>query len=195
VVVDGDLTSFLHTNQLAEILGLPRRASSGSLEIGRDTVALLRSWLDWLRDVEWPAMTAATPSRGRTLRELTVNVFLPFDLLPGTWRTGRFDWRPEEDEQWSRRLRDARAVVRFAEAAEHRWNRFLCTTGDSLRRRDPLVSTPRGDMLYSELVAFQRWHAAFHHRQALEFLSSLGLPVGRTIDALSTMDVEKPGAA
>ena len=58
---------------------------------------ILAAWLGHLHTTPWSVLLAPTPARGRSLRNLTVNVFHPFELLPAAWTSGEFDWRPEDD--------------------------------------------------------------------------------------------------
>jgi hypothetical protein len=46
---------------------------------------------------------------------------------------------------------------------------------EALGRDDPPVVTPRGELRYSDLLASQRWHIAFHHRQIVEYLALEGV--------------------
>jgi hypothetical protein len=46
---------------------------------------------------------------------------------------------------------------------------------EALARDDPSVVTPRGQLRYSDLLAAQRWHIAFHHRQIVEYLALEGV--------------------
>lgn len=137
-------------------------------------MTLLRAWLDHVRPLPWPLILAPTPSRGRTIRELTVNTFHPFELLPDAWETGCFDWHPERDVDREAVLTTAETLARFGQSACDGFAAFLIRAGDELDERDPLVSSPRGDLRYSRLLTSQRWHAAFHYRQLLVFLDDSG---------------------
>lgn len=106
---------------------------------------------------------------------MTVNVFHPYELLPSAWHSRQFGWRPEDDEVREAALGDAEALARFTERAATGWDGFLAATGEELGIRDPLVSSPRGDLPYSALLAFQRWHTAFHYRQLLDVADSQGV--------------------
>jgi hypothetical protein len=119
-------------------------------------------------------LAEATPSRGRTVRELTVNAFHPVELLPSAWENGEFDWHPERDAQRTAELEDAGAVRGFAQRISDGWNLFLLDAGADLDSRDPLVGSPRGALSYSTLLTSQRWHVAFHYRQVKVFLEAQG---------------------
>jgi hypothetical protein len=158
----------LHVSQIAQALGLPLPPPGEPLREGRDAKAILDAWVGHLSAIGWEELVAPTPSRGRSLRNLTVNVFRPFELLPAAWRTREFDWRPEEDAAHERQLIDRAAVLQFAGGAAADWLRFVDAQVDELGRRDPPVSTQRGTVTFSALLAFQRWHAAYHYRQLVD---------------------------
>jgi hypothetical protein len=163
--VDGRLVSVLHVSQIAQALGLPPPTAARPLRDARDAGALLDAWLAAIRTTAWPQMLEPTSSRGRSLRNLTVNVFHPFRLLADAWHTAMFDWHPERDDQLEGTLGDKDALIRFAEAIAGAWRLFLVEHADDLDRRDPLVDSSRGRLSFHALLAFQRWHAAYHYRQ------------------------------
>lgn len=173
-MVRGEPMPVLHVSQIAEALGLPPPPGGSPLRDAQDATVILDAWLSHLRALEWEGLVRPTPSRGRSLRNLTVNVFGPFELLPAAWTTGSFDWRPENDGTREATLEDRTALVHFAEGAVAGWTRLLIEAGDELARRDPLVASPRGDVPFSTLLSFQRRHAAFHYRQLVEFLHPAG---------------------
>ena len=127
-----------------------------------------------------------TPSRERTVKELTVNTFHPLELLPEAWTSGGFDWHPEDDPTRMEALRDADAVREYAQRISDGWNLFLLDAGAELDERDPQVRSPRGTLAYSTLLTSQRWHAAFHYRQVTVFLAArdIGLPTALPPEAL-----------
>lgn len=170
LVVRGEPMPVLHVSQIAEALGLPPPLGGSPLRDAHDATVILDAWLLHVGALEWETLLQPTPSRGRSLRNLTVNVFGPFELLPAAWTTGSFDWRPEEDGTREAALEDSAALVRFAEGAAAGWSRLLVEAGDELARCDPVVASPRGGVPFSTLLSFQRWHAAFHYRQLVEFL-------------------------
>jgi hypothetical protein len=155
----------LHVSQIAAALGLPRPLGGGGLASGWELSSTLEAWLEALRPLDWAALTAPAASRGRTLRNLTVNVFHPVGLLPGAWETGRFDWDPDGDPEREAALADLPAVVGYAERIASAWSGFLLESEDDLEERDRDVVSPRGALTYSELLAAQLWHARFHLRE------------------------------
>jgi hypothetical protein len=147
---------------------------------------ILDAWCDGLRGLRWELLLEPTPSRGRSLRNLTVNTFHPIELLPEAWEQGRFDWDPDRDEERELVLGDAAAIVDYADGIAGGWHDFLLRTGD--QSADLTVRTPRGELSFAELLDSQRWHAAYHYRQLVAFLRSRG-------EALATYalpDVELP---
>ena len=116
----------------------------------------------------------------------------PFELLPAAWETGRFDWYPEQDAEREARLTELEALVGFAQGACDRFGAFLLEVGDELEDRDPLVSSPRGELTYSTLLTSQRWHAAFHYRQLRTFLEDSGLAPANPLPPEAFADLELP---
>jgi hypothetical protein len=161
-------------SQLAAALGLPAPPSSEPVRLAWETLPLLRVWLDRVRPLDLELLTAPTQSRRRSLRNLTVNVFHPFELLPGAWSTGDFPWEPERDDEREAALRVAAEVVGYAERILATWTDFVLEHREELGRRDPVVSSPRGDVPYSTLLDTQRGHAAFHLEQLVAFLDEQG---------------------
>ncbi len=133
-----------------------------------------------------------TPSRDRSLRNLTVNVFHPFALLPGAWVGEGFPWHPEEDEVLEEPLRTAGDVVAYAEAIYEAWSAFLEDAGD-LERPGLEVPSPRGALTWHDLLDHQRWHAAFHYRQLVAFLAARDVARPTTLPLELLEDLELPG--
>lgn len=121
-------------------------------------------------------MLESTPSRGRSLRNLTVNVFHPFELLPTAWDTGAFPWDPDEDAAREQTLTTAERVIGYATGIRSSWGVFVDRRGANLSRSDPAIVSPRGDVTFSVLLDVQRWHAAFHLRQLDTVLDTHLLP-------------------
>ena len=160
----------LHVSQVAAALGLPSPPGQDRARLAWDLAAILDTWIERLRPLPWETLTRPTQSRGRSLRNLTFNVFHPVELLPVAWEGGSFEWDPDEDPAGEEALRSPEEVVRYAERIAAGWSSFLLELGDELERRDPRVTSPRGEVVYSELLGSQRWHADFHLRQVEEFL-------------------------
>ena len=152
LVVDGVVTPILHVSQLAHALGLPVPAPADGTRLAWETLPLLRAWLDRVRTRD---LAAPTESRGRTLRNLTVNVFHPFELLPAAWATGEFPWEPERDAERERAVPD---VIAYADNILVTWTDFVLELGEG----DPQISSPRGEVSWSTLLESQRNHVEFH---------------------------------
>jgi hypothetical protein len=174
LVLDGQAHPLLHVSQIAELLGLPAPAV-GSPDEGAGALAVLEAWLAAVRGADWEVLLEPTPARGRSLRNLTVNVFHPFELLPGAWALGEFPWRPEEDGERETALASRDRLLEWALGTAAGWRSFL--ERGNAAARDPLVTSPRGRTRFSTLVSFQRWHAAYHYRQ-------LGHVLGRVDERL-----------
>ena len=164
----------LHVAQLATMLGLEAPAHLAVTRLAWDGAAVLDAWLKLIRPLDQETLTAPTPSRGRSLRNLTVNVFHPYELLPTAFETGRFDWDPTLDEVREAALQDAAAVVAYASDRQLAWQDWLREREGDLLARDPDITSPRGRVTYANLLDSQRWHAAFHYRQLLAFLDGRG---------------------
>jgi len=180
LVLEGQAHPLLHVSQIAELLGLAAPAEGLPESDGPAALAILDAWLVQIGHSSWDALLEPTPSRGRTLRNLTVNVFHPFELLPGAWASGEFPWRPEEDATRETGLEDRAALLAWAEAAAAEWRSFLGR--EDLASRDPVVTSPRGETRFSALVSLQHWHAAYHYRQLVHVL---GATDGGLLDGLA----------
>ena len=165
LVVDGRAMPILHVSQIAVALGLPVPASQRVGELAAAIVSVLESWLDRLRPLDFEVMTAPTASRGRSLRNLTVNVFHPIELLPAAWTASRFPWEPERDDEREVLLLTAGDVCDYAERALGAWSAFVRLEGEELDARDPVIVSSRGETTFSALVDSQLRHAMFHHHQ------------------------------
>jgi hypothetical protein len=174
LVVGDATTPILHVSQLAGALGLSVAAPAEPTRVAWETLPLLRSWLDRVRPLDLGRQTAPTQSRGRSLRNLTVNVFHPFELLPAAWSTEDFPWEPERDDEREAELSTAGDVVAYAERRLAGWTDFVLEHADDLGGRDPVVTSPRGELRFSALLDSQLEHVAFHHAQLVEFLGEGG---------------------
>jgi hypothetical protein len=164
----------LHVAQLATMLGLEAPAHLAVTRLAWDGAAVLDAWLKLIRPLDQETLTAPTPSRGRSLRNLTVNVFHPFELLPTAFETGRFEWDPTLDEDREAAVQNAAAVVAYASDRHLAWQDWLRENESDLLARDPDITSPRGQVTFANLLDSQRWHAAFHYRQLLAFLDGRG---------------------
>jgi hypothetical protein len=174
LLLGGVASPILHVSQLAAMLGLEAPAHLEVTRLAWGAAAVLDAWLKLIRPLDQETLSAPTPSRGRSLRNLTVNVFHPFELLPTAFETGRFDWDPALDEAREAALKDAAAVVAYASDRHLAWQDWLRESASDLLARDPDITSPRGCVTYANLLDSQRWHAAFHYRQLLAFLDGRG---------------------
>jgi hypothetical protein len=190
--VDGVASPILHVSQLASLLGLEAPLQLEVWRLASDATAVLGSWLELIRQLDFETLIAPTPSRGRSLRNLTVNVFQPFELLPIAFEEGRFDWDPSLDEVREAPLHDAAAVVDYAADRYLSWQAWLFDHEAALLADDPDVDTPRGKVRYRNLLDSQRWHAAFHYRQLLVFLESRGRDLTGALSLTTLRDLHLP---
>jgi len=190
--VAGVASPILHVSQLASLLALEAPARLEVSRLAWDASAVLDAWLQLIRPLEFETLIAPTPSRGRSLRNLTVNVFHPFELLPVAFEEGRFEWDPTGDDEREAPLRSGDAVVGYANDRHLAWREWLLEREDDLLARDPQVASPRGSLTYADLLASQRWHAAFHYRQLLAFLESRGHDVSGAWSLATMRDLELP---
>ncbi|WP_259312931.1 hypothetical protein [Capillimicrobium parvum] len=155
--------------QIAAALGLPLEPRAQGQRLAWDIYTILDAWCDSIALLDWEVLIKPTPSRGRSLRNLTVNVSYPIGLLPAAWRTGRFDWQPERDDEVELELRSSRGVHDFGRSIADRYLGFLADEEAQLPLHDREVHSSRGDMSFRSLVEYQRWHAGFHYRQLRAF--------------------------
>jgi hypothetical protein len=102
-------------------------------------------------------------------------VFHPIELLPVAWSTLDFPWEPERDDEREEGLATAAEVVGYADRRLADWTDFVLEHSDDLGERDPVVSSPRGELRFSALLDSQLEHVSFHHAQLVEFLSTLSV--------------------
>jgi hypothetical protein len=192
LLAGGVASPILHVSQLASMLGLQAPAQLEVTRLAWDAASVLGAWLKLIRPLDQETLTAPTPSRGRSLRNLTVNVFHPFELLPTAFETGRFDWDPTLDEDREAALQDAAAVVAYANDRHAAWQDWLQESETDLLARDPEITSPRGRVNYANLLDSQRWHAAFHYRQLLTFLDGQGHELTGALSLASLDDLTLP---
>lgn len=187
LVVDGVATTIQNPSQIATALGLEVPDRLPVAVLARETLTILNAWLGAIGGIDLETLTAPTPSRGRSLRNLTVNVFHAIDLLPEAWRTGSFAWEPELDDQREAVLTTAPQITAYVDAIRHRWRDFveseLLPSGEGSPAGDtrdaPLITSPRGEVSFPELLDAQRTHAAYHYRQLEHVLNADD--AGRTV--------------
>lgn len=194
LVVDERMYPILHPSQIASVLEIPgSELENDSRRFAWDTVSILESWLEeLLPSASWDQIVKPTPSRGRTVRNLTVNVFHPLELLPIAWRDYRFDWYPEEDAQGERSITNFAELNDYARKRFNKWQMFIMEVEDEFEAHDPLVTSSRGDAPFSVVLRSQRWHMAFHHRQIVDFLTTEGVDTKGTLDVEGFTDLDLP---
>lgn len=182
IVIDGVTTPILHRSQLARLLGLPLEDEAAASALAWDSAALLDAWIEGIRGLTLTELLEPTRSRERTLRNLTVNVFHPFELLPGALEDGEFPWDPDLDPEREAPLTSVTAVEEYAAERATGWRWFLAGVADRLDDELPVVRTPRGEIGFADLLAQQRWHAAFHYRQLVAHRAATIMPIERPFD-------------
>jgi hypothetical protein len=193
LLVGGVASPILYVSQLASLLDLDAPAQAAPAKrLAWEAAAILQGWIELIRPLDFETLTAPTPARDRTLRNLTVNVFHPFALLPAAFDTGRFEWDPDLDDAREAALPDSAAVAAYAAARSLAWESWLLEREHDLERRDPEVESPRGRLTYSSLVASQRLHAAYHYRQLLTCLGSRRRAPAGAFQLSSLADLDLP---
>ena len=114
-------------------------------------------------------------------------------MLPETWRTCRFEWRTgEADAKRERKITDMHKLEDFAWEIQRSWEAFLLESEAELKASDPIIESNRGDAPYSVVLRSQRWHAAFHHRQIVDFFAAEVVPVAEALDVAGFDDLDLP---
>jgi hypothetical protein len=166
----------MHVSQLAALLGLPAPDMPDATRLAYDIALVVGSWAANVRALPWEVVVAETRSRGRTIRNLTMNAVYPISLLPAARESGRFDWGLVDlDEQLAAEYETSEALATFAQSVHDGWAAFVVAYEDVLASEDPWIEAARGRMRFSDLLAHQRWHISFHHRQIVEFLEEQGI--------------------
>jgi hypothetical protein len=181
------MTTIMHVSQVARLLDLPSPPLAESSQVGYDIVLLLESWERMLRPLPDEAVVRETASRGRSVRNLTMNAVYPISLLPDAYASEQFDWGlVDRDEELAQPYADASALAELTRGVRDAWSAFVLTYEEELATHDPWIEAPRGRMLFSELLNHQRWHLAFHQRQVAEHLD---LPGERALPAMLGIDL------
>jgi hypothetical protein len=194
LIVGDRLTPVMHRTQIATALALPVPKTEESQRLAWDLVPVLDGWIAHVEQVEWDRLVRPTPSRDRTLRNLTVNVFHPVSLLPNAFFSGRFEWYPEEDHRREEDLRSPADAIGYARGVADAWLGFLANHGKECDERNPPVASSRGDVHFAALLEYQRWHAAFHYRQMVGFLAAEGIVLPTAFKVESLADLELPAS-
>ena len=155
-------------SQVASLLGLPLESGAVAERVAWDTVTILKTWTETLAVLDWDLVMQPTPSRGRTIRNLTVNTFHPFELVPDAFHTGSFEWYPDRDDEREHGLTDMTALRQYAHRILEGWELFLFEFGDELDDPSRMSAGPQGELTFTALLEAQRWHSAWHHRQVVD---------------------------
>lgn len=197
--VEGVVSGIMHPSQVASLLGLgtgPDGAGAAfeGPRLAWDISTILDAWVDHLRPLDWQTICEPTPSRERSLRNLTCNTFHPITLLPGALETGRFPWSTAEDGEREAALHSADEIVEYAATIATDWQGWLLGADELLERAGATSVTheQRGDLDGATLLAAQRWHAAFHYRQLKVFLASRGVELAGSFRIEALADLELP---
>lgn len=176
ILIDGSAYAIQHPSQIASILGLEVEGLATTSAMAWDIAEVTSRWVEVIRDAPFERLVEPTQSRGRSIRNLTVNTFRPIGYIERAWREHRFDWYTgEADLQQEAFLLDTGQLVAFAQDVLMAYHRFLLDAGDDLDAADPELLSNRGDMTFSLLVTTQRFHCAFHYRQVLDHLTQAGV--------------------
>ena len=190
-LLDGAVLPILDVSQLAAALGLAVAARGAIPAAAWDLAAVLDAWTDLLPLAPADLLTAPTPSRGRSIRNLTVNTFHPVELLPAAAEQGAFPWDPDGDDEREAALPDPASVLGYARGIAAAWMVWLLEHAADLEP-SLTVSSPRGELPLGDLLLSQRWHAAFHYRQLTAFLSTHGVSAEGALQAESLAGLELP---
>jgi len=173
IEIDGTITTIMHISQVARLLDLPTPPLAEPSRVAYDLVLLLESWERMVRPLTPEAIVSDTASRGRSIRNLTMNAVYPISLLPDAYASEHFDWGlVDRDEERAQPYTDAAALADFTRDVRDAWSAFVFVYEDQLAIRDPWIEAPRGRMRFSELLNHQRWHLSFHQRQIAEHLQA-----------------------
>jgi hypothetical protein len=193
IEIDGTMTAIMHVSQVARLLDLPAPAIAEPSRIAYDLGLLVGSWERIVRALPAEAVVSPTASRGRSVRNLTMNAVFPISLLPEAHETGIFDWGLVDlDEERAQPFADGPALAEFARGVHDAWSSFVLAHEDTLGTEAAWVETPRGRMRFVDLLSHQRWHLAFHHRQIVDYLASLGRELPDARDLPRRLGVDLP---
>jgi hypothetical protein len=124
VLVDGDPYPIHHPAQIGTLLGLELEPRGSIAATCWDLHGLLERWIDAIQSVPFDVMLEPTESRGRSIRNLTVNVFRPISYIPDAWWIQEFVWYTGEADHI--RFLDPGSVERVG-LARSAWHRPVAT--------------------------------------------------------------------
>lgn len=194
LLVDGEALPLHHPSQIPAMIGSPEvEETSSARRVAWDTTTILEDFIELIRSATWEQLNIPTPFRDRSSRNLTVNVFRPFAMLPESWESHRFDWwGGEADLQQEALLRDKDALVGFATGIFIAWQSFLLDHEDDIAASDPIIGSNKGDVPYSTLLITHRFHSANHHRQIRDVLGRNGVDVSQRLRTEAMQDIGLP---
>jgi hypothetical protein len=194
VLFDGNTLPLHHPSQIPAMIGSPQvEETSSARRVAWDCTTILEDFIEMIRSATWEQLNLPTPFRDRSTRNLTVNVFRPFAMLPESWTSHRFDWwGGEADLQQEALLRDKDALVGFATEIFFAWQSFLLDHEEAIAAEDPIIGSNRGDVPYSTLLVTHRFHSANHHRQIRDVLGRNGVDVSERLDTGEMSDIGLP---
>lgn len=194
LVIDGRVIPIQHISQIASTLGLAFHGNFDAPRIAWDCVTILTSWIeDLCIDRAWGLLNQPTPSRQRSTVTLAVNSFHPFERLPKAFDQTTFAMPDaDDDSKRQRTLQSPDDLVAYLESVLFGWQGFLLDKEDELSRRNPALSTTRGELSYSALLDANRWHAAFHHRQVARFFAHQGIDLSNALDVEALPGLDLP---
>jgi glutaredoxin len=192
IVFGGRTTAIYHVSQVASLLGLASPEGREALRLGWDLTAVVEAWSEQLVGIGWDLMWSPTPSRGRSIRNLTVNVHEPLHEMIVAWESGVFTWDTDQDEHRAGRFDDADQLRAYAASRTAEWIAFLMDLDAELGRRDPEVQAGEERLAFSALLDAQRFHAAFHYRQLRTFLAQCGAAPAGSLDLAHLQGLRLP---
>lgn len=194
LLVDGEARPLHHPSQIPAMIGSPAvEETSSARRVAWDTTTILEDFIELIRSATWEQLNIPTPFRDRSSRNLTVNVFRPFAMLPESWVSHRFDWwGGEADLQQEALLRDKDALIGFATDIFVAWQSFLLDHEDHIAASDPIIGSNKGDVPYSTLLLTHRFHSANHHRQIRDVLGRHGVDVSPRLRTENMHDIGLP---
>ena len=169
-------TSIATLAQLAAAVGAAAPPGRPTAQEAGECLALLHAWLAHVRALDWELLSRPTQSRGRTLRELTVNVFEQLEHAPEAWETGELRRDPGDDATRAAAFASRDELVGWADGIAQRWGDFLLLHERDLDEAPPPFASARGTLEWGPFVSAKLWHTAFHYRELVEFCQAEDVP-------------------